>query len=72
VLIILCLYLLGLWLLFSKFKVVRWGWLSGTISISIGAFMLATFLALFNYLTPSGKVTVTGRVVEVTPNVQLA
>jgi multidrug resistance efflux pump len=69
VLIILCLYLLGLWLLFSKFKVVRWGWLSGTISISIGAFMLATFLALFNYLTPSGKVTVTGRVVEVTPNV---
>jgi multidrug resistance efflux pump len=27
------------------------------------------FLALFNYLTPSGRVTVTGRVVEVTPNV---
>jgi len=69
VLIILCLYVVALWLLFSKFKVVRWGWLSGTISISIGALILATFLALFNYLTPSGKVTVTGRVVEVTPNV---
>ena len=68
-LIILCLYVVALWLLFSKFKVVRWGWLSGTISISIGALILATFLALFNYLTPSGKVTVTGRVVEVTPNV---
>jgi len=27
------------------------------------------FLALFSYLTPSGRVTVTGRVVEVTPNV---
>src|SRR3982750_2804166 len=66
---ILCLYLFGLWLLFLKFKVVRWGWLSGAISIFIGLFMLATFLALFNYLTPSGKVTVTGRVVEVTPNV---
>jgi multidrug resistance efflux pump len=69
VVIILCLYVVALWLVFSKFKLVRWGWLSGTISILIGAFILATFLALFNYLTPSGKVTVTGRVVEVTPNV---
>ena len=68
-LIILCLYFVMLWFLFSKFKVVRWGWLSGTISVAIGAFILATFLALFNYLTPSGRVTVTGRVVEVTPNV---
>ena len=57
-LIILCLYAVALWLLFSKFKIVRWGWLSGTISVSIGALILATFLALFNYLTPSGKVTV--------------
>ena len=68
-LIIFCLYFVALWLLFSKFKVVHWGWLSGAISILIGALILATFLALFNYLTPSGKVTVTGRVVEVTPNV---
>jgi multidrug resistance efflux pump len=45
------------------------GWLSGTISVVVGAFILAVFLALFNYLTPSGRVTVTGRVVEVTPNV---
>src|SRR5438445_1980942 len=36
---------------------------------AVGGFILATFLALFNYLTPSGRVTVTGRVVEVTPNV---
>ena len=68
-LIILCLYLVALWAVFSKFKLVRWGWLSGTISLLIGGFILATFLALFNYLTPSGRVTVTGRVVEVTPNV---
>src|SRR3979411_2318221 len=67
--IILCLYIVALWLVFSKFKLVRWGWLSGTVSVLIGAFILATFLALFNYLTPSGRVTVTGRVVEVTPNV---
>jgi len=67
--IILCLYLVALWAVFSKFKLVRWGWLSGAVSIAVGIFILATFLALFNYLTPSGRVTVTGRVVEVTPNV---
>jgi multidrug resistance efflux pump len=68
-LIILCLYGVALWLCFSKFKLVRWGWLSGTVSVVVGAFILATFLALFNYLTPSGRITVAGRVVEVTPNV---
>jgi multidrug resistance efflux pump len=67
--IILCLYLVALWLVFSKFKLVPWGWSAGTISLLIGGFILATFLALFNYLTPSARVTVTGRVVEVTPNV---
>src|SRR6186713_2014427 len=69
VVIILCLYIAAMWVVFSRFKLVRWGWLSGTISILIGAIILATFLALFNFLTPSGKVTVAGRVVEVTPNV---
>jgi multidrug resistance efflux pump len=54
---------------FSKFKLVRWGCLSGSASIAVGVFILATFLAPFNYLTPSGCVTVTGPVVEVTPNV---
>jgi multidrug resistance efflux pump len=67
--IILCLYVVALWLVFSKFRIVKWGWLSGTVALVIGGFILATFLALFNYLTPSGRVTVTGRVVEVTPNV---
>ena len=68
-LIILCLYIGALWAVFGRFKLMRWGWLSGTLSILIGAFILAVFLALFNYLTPSGRVTVAGRVVEVTPNV---
>ena len=67
--IILCLYIVALWVIFSRFKLVRWGWLSGTVSVLVGVFILATFLAFFNYLTPSGRVTVTGRVVEVTPNV---
>lgn len=68
-LIILCLYIVALWAVFSKFKLVRWGWFSGTVSALVGVFILAVFLALLNYLTPSGRVTVTGRVVEVTPNV---
>jgi len=55
--IILCLYVVSLWLVFSKFKFVRCGWLSGTVSVLVGVFILATF------------VTVAGRVVEVTPNV---
>jgi multidrug resistance efflux pump len=67
--IILCLYIVALWLLFSRFKMVRWGWATGTVAILVGAFILAIFLALFNYLTPSGRVKVAGRVVEVTPNV---
>jgi hypothetical protein len=58
----LCLYITALWLVFSKFKPVRWGWASGAVAVVIGAFILAVFLALFNCLTPSGKVTVAGRV----------
>jgi multidrug resistance efflux pump len=67
--IILCLYIVAIWAVFSRFKLVCWSWLSGMISVITGAFILAIFLALFNYLTPLGRVTVTGRVVEVTPNV---
>src|SRR5713226_1819746 len=67
--IILCLYVVALWLVFSKFKLVRWGWLSGTVSVVVGAFNIETFLELFTYLTPAGRVTVTGNVVEVTANV---
>ncbi len=68
-LIILCLYLVLVWLVFSKLKLAKWGWASGTVAGLGGAFILAAFLALFNYLTPSGSFTVVSRVVEVTPNV---
>jgi multidrug resistance efflux pump len=69
VVVILCLYVAAIWAIFSRFKLVRWGWLSGTVAVLAGTLILATFMALFNYLTPSGRVTVAGRVVEVTPNV---
>lgn len=68
-LIILTLYLVLVWLAFSKFKLLRWGWASGTVAALIGAFILALFLAMFNYLTPSGSFVVGSRVVEIAPNV---
>jgi multidrug resistance efflux pump len=68
-LIILTLYIVLVWLVFSKFKLVKWGWGSGTVAVLGGALILAVFLAMFNYLTPSGSFTVVSRVVEVTPNV---
>jgi hypothetical protein len=66
-LIILGLYIVLVWVVFSKLKVVKWGWVSGTVTVLIGAFILAVFLALFNHLTPSGSFVVASRVVEVTP-----
>jgi multidrug resistance efflux pump len=69
VLIILAAYLVVLWLLFSKLKLVRLGWVSGSIAGLIGALILAVFLGLLNSLAPSGRLTVAGRVVEVIPNV---
>ncbi|WP_229167635.1 biotin/lipoyl-binding protein [Bradyrhizobium altum] len=68
-LIILCLYLIAVWIVFRKFKLMRWGWASGTATVLIGAFILATFLALFDYLTPSGSFVIVSRVAEITPNV---
>ena len=50
-LIILCLYLVLVWLLFSKFKLLKWGWGTGSVTVLGGAFILAVFLAMFNYLT---------------------
>ena len=67
--IILITYLALAWLVFSKFKLVKWGWLSGTVTVLIGAFIIAVFMAMFNYLTPSGSFVIVSRVVEVTPNV---
>jgi len=46
-LIILCLYIVTLWVVFSKFKLVRWGWLSGTVSVLVGVFILAIFSRAF-------------------------
>lgn len=68
-LIILSFYLILVWLLIFKLKWVRWGWASGTFAVLGGVFILSVFLAMFNYLTPSGSFVVVSRVTEVMPNV---
>ena len=68
-LIILISYLVLVWLLFSKLELVRLTWTTGILATLIGTFILAVFGALLNSLTPSGRIVVASRVVEVTPNV---
>jgi multidrug resistance efflux pump len=68
-LIILTFYIVLVWLVFSRFKLVRLGWVSGAVAALGGAFIVAVFLAMFNHLTPSGSFVIVSRVVEVTPNV---
>ena len=47
-LIILTVYLVLVWLVFSRLKLIRWGWVSGSLAVLIGAFILAVFMAMFN------------------------
>src|SRR5579871_3982885 len=68
-LIILSAYLVLIWLVFTRLKLVKWGWASGTITVLVGAFILSVFLALLNYLTLSESIIVASRVIEVMPNV---
>jgi multidrug resistance efflux pump len=68
-LIILALYAVLIWLVFSRLKLVRLNWGTGTVAAFAGALILAIFLGMFNYLTPSGKFVIISRVAEITPNV---
>jgi multidrug resistance efflux pump len=68
-LIIAFLYIGAAWLLFFRFKLLPWNWPWRIVTVLLGCFILAVFLALLNTLTPSGRIAVVGRVVEVTPNV---
>jgi multidrug resistance efflux pump len=68
-LIIAALYVVLVWLVFAKLKLVRLGWFSGGVAILVGAAILAVFVALLNNLTPTGRITIVSRVMEVTPNV---
>jgi multidrug resistance efflux pump len=68
-LIIAILFVCAAWLVFFRFKLLAWNWPWRIVTVLVGVGILAVFLGLLHYLTPSGRVAVIGRVVEVTPNV---
>ncbi|MGA2255597.1 MAG: biotin/lipoyl-binding protein, partial [Thermoguttaceae bacterium] len=68
-LIIAILCVCAAWLVFFRFKLLPWNWPWRIVTVLVGVGILAVFLGLLNYLTPSGRVAIIGRVVEVTPNV---
>jgi multidrug resistance efflux pump len=69
VLVVAILYIGVAWLVFFRFKLLPWNWPWRIATTFMGCFILAVFVALLNTLTPSGRIVVVGRVVEVTPNV---
>jgi multidrug resistance efflux pump len=58
-----------LWLIFFRLRLLPFNWPWRIVSLVLGVGILAVFVALLNSLTPTGRVAVLGRVVEVTPNV---
>lgn len=68
-LIVLLFYTGIVWLVFYRIKLLPWNWPWRIVTVLIGVFVFTVFLGLLNVLTPSGRVVVVGRVVEVTPNV---
>jgi len=60
-LIIATLYVVLLWLLFSKLKLVRWGWFSGTLAMLGGPFILA----VVPHGVGQGQVAVSGMLARV-------
>jgi multidrug resistance efflux pump len=67
--IIALLYIALVWLIFFRFRLLRFNWPWRIVTVVLGVTILAVFLGLLSYLTPSGRIVVAGRVVEVTPNV---
>ncbi len=68
-LIVATLYILVAWLIFFRFRLLPWNWPWRIVTALIGIAILAVFVGLLNYLTPSGRIVIVSRVVEVTPNV---
>lgn len=68
-LIVAFLYLGAAWLVFFRFKLLPWNWPWRIVTALLGCALLAVFVGLLNTLTPSGRIVVVGRVVEVTPSV---
>jgi multidrug resistance efflux pump len=68
-LIIVLIYAALIWVIFFRLRLLRWTWPWRIFTVVGGCALVGVFAALLNTLTPSGRIAVAGRVVEVTPNV---
>lgn len=66
-LIVLSLYALLIWLLFFKLKVLPWSRTTQILVSVIGLVIVLVVVGLLNTKTPSGRVTVSTRVVQIAP-----
>jgi multidrug resistance efflux pump len=67
--IVATIYILLIWLVFGKLKLLPWNRTWGSIVATIGLILLLVVLGLLNFYTPSGSISVVARVTEITPNI---
>jgi multidrug resistance efflux pump len=67
--IVAALHITAMWLVFVRFKLLPWSWPWWISTALFGVSILTIFLALLNTLTPSARIVVVGRVIEIAPNV---
>ena len=60
--IIAVLYALIVWLVFFRLKWLRWGWLTGAITVLVGLMVCTIFVGFLSYLAPTGRVMVIGAI----------
>lgn len=63
------LYAVLVWLIFFQLKWLKWGRVTGTLTVLVGILVCTVFVGFLSYFAPSGRVLVISDVVEVTPNV---
>lgn len=67
--IVLSLYAILIYLIFIRFKWLPWNGTWKSIAALVGLIIALVVIGALNYLAPSGRVTVQGVTIEVTPNV---
>jgi multidrug resistance efflux pump len=67
--IILAIYGGVIYLVFGRFKLLPWNALWKSVAAVVGLIIALVVIGALNYLAPSGRVTVHGPVIEITPNV---
>ncbi len=58
-----------IYLVFGRFKLLPWNTTWKSVSATVGLLIALVVIGALNYLAPSGRVTVHGPIIEITPNV---